>query len=90
MKSNIQKSYSKSPLKPKLLLKHLKRLGFYDGFLEIENIKPFDKSEFLLAHSEEYVNAFFNGIKPLCNSNGVPWSDELVTSVCYVGWILYH
>lgn len=90
MESNIQKSYSKSPLKPKLLLKHLKRLGFYDGFLELENFKPFDNSEFLLAHSEEYVNAFFKGIKPLCNSNGVPWSEELVSSVCYTNSSLYN
>lgn len=90
METNIDKSFSKSPLKPKLLLKHMKRLGFYEGFLELENFRPFIKSDFLIAHTEVYVEAVFNGTNPLCSSNGLPWSEELVNSLCYTNSSLYN
>jgi len=91
MEANIDKSFSKSPLKPKLLLKYLKKLGYYDDYLEIDNsFKPFEKSDFLIAHTEKYIDSLMNGIKPLCSSNGLPWSKELVTSLGYTNSSLYN
>lgn len=91
METNIDKSESKSPLKPKLLLKYLKRLKIYDEYLELKtDFKPFVKSDFLIAHTEEYVEAVFKGIKPLCNSNWLTWSNELLTSVCWTNASLYN
>lgn len=91
METNINKSTSKSPLKPKLLLKYLQKLKFYDDFIELEHsFKPFEKSDFLIAHTEKYVDAVFEGKKPLCSSNCLPWSKELVTSLCYTNASLYN
>ncbi len=91
METDIDESPSKSPLKPKLLLKHLKKLGIYDNCLELKtDFRPFDQSDFLIAHSDEYVEALFKGIIPLCNSSWLPWSDELVTSVRYTNASLYY
>lgn len=90
MESNIEQSISKSPLKPKLLLKKLNTLGIFDQCMDLKtNFRPFEKSQFLIAHTQEYVDAFFSG-NPPCESNGLPWSEELVTSVCWTNSSLYH
>lgn len=90
MESNIQKSESKSPLKPKLLLRYLKRQGLLEPCFDIYHLfKPFKKEDFLIAHTDKYVDAVFNGVKPLCNSNNLPWSKELVSSLCYTNASLY-
>lgn len=82
-------SYSKSPLKPELLLAHMMTGGF-DTVLDIfEGFKPFEKTDFYIAHSKEYVDEFFQGIG-LCESNGLPWSPELAKSVKYTNSSLYH
>lgn len=88
--SNIQdKSFSKSPLKPLLLLNHLKENGF-EKMLDFESdFSPFTKNEFLLAHTKSYVNDFFQG-GDLCESNNLPWSKELVESVTYTNSSLFH
>jgi acetoin utilization deacetylase AcuC-like enzyme len=90
MENNIEQSHSKSPLKPKLLLKYLKRQKIYEEFLEIEPFKPFTKKDFLIAHTKEYVEAVYKGIKPLCESSWLPWSKELVTSLEYTNASLYN
>lgn len=91
MEVGIEKSFSKSPLKPKLLLKYLWRLGMQNDFFELHHLfRPFTKKEFLIAHTEKYVDAVFNGTKPLCNSSGLPWSKQLVTSLQYTNASLYH
>jgi acetoin utilization deacetylase AcuC-like enzyme len=90
MENNIEKSYSKSPLKPKLLLRYLKRLGLIEHFFDIHHtFRPFIKEDFLIAHTEKYVDAVFTGTKPLCSSNNLPWSKELVKSLCYTNASLY-
>ncbi len=81
---------SRSPLKPMLLMKALEGLGI-SKHLEIESdFAPFEKDDFKIAHTEEYVEAFFNGIEPLCSSNMLPWSKELAESVRYTNASLYE
>jgi acetoin utilization deacetylase AcuC-like enzyme len=46
--------------------------------------------DFRIAHTKEYVDAFFNGTQPLCSSSGLFWSEELAESVCYTNSSLYH
>lgn len=87
---NIIDASSRSPLKPMLLMKALNSLGFSEQ-LEIEsNFTPFKNEDFKVAHTEEYVEAFFNGIEPLCSTNMLPWSKELGESVRYTNASLYH
>ena len=83
------KSFSKSPLKPLLMMKYLKENGFENMMDVYSDFLPFEKEDFLIAHTERYVNDFFNGIG-LCESNQLPWSKELVSSVCYTNSSLYH
>ena len=84
-----KKSFSKSPLKPLLLMRYLKDNGF-GQILDVESdFKPFTKDDFYLAHTEEYVNDFYNG-EGLCESNSIPWSKKLVKSVGYTNSSLYN
>ena len=84
-----EKSFSKSPLKPKLLMQYLEGNGF-SPFLEIhDGFEPFSKRDFLTAHTLEYVTDFYEGGR-LCETNGLPWSRELVDSVGYTNSSLYH
>jgi acetoin utilization deacetylase AcuC-like enzyme len=83
------KSTSKSPLKPLLLMNYLNEKGF-SGIIEtFSDFSPFRKNDFLMAHTKDYVNDFFEG-GPLSEMNGLPWSTELVASVCYTNSSLYH
>ena len=83
-------SKSKSPLKPVLLMKALDVLG-YGKNLDIDpDFFPFKDEDFLLAHTKNYVEAFFNGVQPLCQSNFLPWSQELADSVRYTNASLYN
>jgi acetoin utilization deacetylase AcuC-like enzyme len=89
LKGIEKKSFSKSPLKPLLLMEYLKKNGF-DQVLEFSDDFPaFNKRDFLLAHTRNYVNDFFEGGR-LSETNGLPWSLELVDSVCYTNSSLYH
>jgi acetoin utilization deacetylase AcuC-like enzyme len=84
-----KKSFSKSPLKPYLLMKHIKNSDF-ENMLEIKSdFKPFYKEDFYIAHTRRYVDNFFRG-KGNYNSNGLPWSENLVESVTYTNSSLYH
>jgi hypothetical protein len=71
METNIELSHSKSPSKPKLLLKYLKRHKIQEEYLEIEHFKPFSKNDFLIAHIEEYVEAMYKEIKPSSILQGI-------------------
>src|ERR1700741_918889 len=87
---NIINAASRSPLKPILLMKALDGLG-YSKYLEIEsNFAPFENDDFKIAHTEEYVEAFFEGKEPLCSTNMLPWSKELAESVRYTNASLYY
>lgn len=83
------KSTSKSPLKPLLLMNYLNENGF-SGIIEtFPDFQPFRKADFLIAHTRDYVNDFFER-GPLSEMNSLPWSRELVDSVCYTNSSLYH
>ncbi len=84
-----EKSYSKSPLKPKLLMQYLIDHGFGEYLQFCDDFPTFGKKDFLLAHTLEYVNDFFEGGR-LSVTNGLPWSRELVDSVGYTNSSLYH
>lgn len=83
-------NFSKSPSKPKLFM--LKCLnGDISEHISINNVfKPFTKKDFCLAHTKEYVDAFFNGKKPKCESNGLKWSEQLAMSVKFTNASLFH
>ena len=49
-----------------------------------------EKEDFYIAHTREYVSDFFNGVSPDAESNGLPWSRELVNSVQYCHGAFYH
>lgn len=89
MKDIAEKSYSKSPLKPKLLMEYLNNNGFKDNLDIVDDFKPFTPDIFKIAHTEEYVNNFFNGVGN-CEANGLPWSKELAESVKYTNSSLYN
>ena len=82
--------FSRSPNKPKLLLSYLQNKNILtDNFDIVTNFKPYNKRDFLIAHTEQYVNDFFNG-EGLCNSNGLNWSQNFATSVTYTNASLYE
>lgn len=81
-------NYSKSPLKPKLLLSYFERKGLLKHFEITDRFKPFKKKDFLTAHEESYVNEFFAGTGRYC-SNGLSWSKQFADSVRYTNASLY-
>jgi acetoin utilization deacetylase AcuC-like enzyme len=87
---NIQNaSFSKSPLKPYLLMKRIKSKGFSKVFRLQSNFTPFTEEDFKIAHTELYVTNFFKGEGNYL-SNSLPWSKNLVHSVCYTNAALYE
>lgn len=84
-----EKSTSQSPLKPILLMQHLKDNGFENHLSFTDDFEPFNKADFRLAHTKEYVDNFFSGTGN-CQSNALPWSPELADSVRYTNSSLYH
>lgn len=81
--------FSKSPNKPKLLLSYLQAKNLFDNFEIISNFKPYNKKDFLIGHTKEYVNDFFNG-GDLSDSNGLTWSENFAESVKYTNASLYE
>lgn len=82
--------FSRSPNKPKLLLSYLQSNNLLlDNFEIISNFKPYNKNDFYIAHTKEYVNDFFNG-QGLCNSNGLTWTRQFAESVTYTNASLYE
>jgi acetoin utilization deacetylase AcuC-like enzyme len=87
--SNMEDSYSKSPIKPKLVVNAIKN-GIYKNDIITREVIPLPKEDFLLAHTKKYVNDFFNGVEPLCSSNNIPWSKELAESVKFTNGSLFN
>ena len=82
-------SVSKSPLKPSLLIKRLKKNG-YAKMLDIEEkFEPVSRKDFAIAHTKEYIDNVYNK-KGNYNSNMLPWSQNLVNSLPYTTGSLYH
>lgn len=82
-------SLSKSPLKPKLVMNKLQETHALDIITHNE-FDPLTKEDFLIAHSEEYVDSFFSGNGHLARSNSIPWSETLVETVTYTNASLYN
>jgi len=82
--------YSKSPLKPKLLLDWLQQNDLLQYFTFDRDWGPFEESDFLIAHTQEYVTNFFRGIEPECSTNGLDWSPEFAETVKYTNASLYN
>ncbi len=86
----IDAALSKSPLKPVLLMKALDVLRFGKNLDVDPNFFPFKDEDIRLAHTQNYVESFFKGDQPLCQSNLLPWSQELADSVRYTNASLYN
>jgi acetoin utilization deacetylase AcuC-like enzyme len=84
------KNFSKSPQKPRLLLEFFSRHGLDKHFVRHDDWPPFQREDFLLAHTAEYVDAFFAGRRPLCESNELTWSEQFAACVRYTNASLYH
>lgn len=81
---------SKSPTKPRLLIEFLKRNKLEDYFPIDCDWQPFENEEFLIAHTPEYVNAFFEGVHERIKSNDLEWSPEFANTVRYTNASLYN
>lgn len=84
---SMSKSFSKSPLKPKLYMQKLNTTDI--EFEVIDSFKPLTQKDFQLAHTRSYVESMFRGTGN-CNSNGIPWSQTLADSLKYTSSSLYH
>ena len=81
-------NYSKSPLKPKLLIEYLKKKGLLSKFDVTKNFNKFGNSDFEIAHTRHYVNDFFRG-GAKASSNGLSWNPQFAESVRYTNASIY-
>lgn len=81
-------NYSKSPVKPKLLLEYFEKKGLINHFLVSSDFVPYNREDFKIAHEAEYVRDFFKG-RGRCSSNGLSWSKQFANSVRYTNASLY-
>lgn len=81
---------NQNPRKPILILDYLKRNQLMDHFEMESNFKGFKAEDFLIAHTEEYVSAFFRGGNRLASSNQISWSKELIEVVRFTNAAFYH
>jgi len=84
-----EENFSKSPMKPKLMMEYLKAENLHDHFEIINEWEGFTDKEFLRAHTEKYVNAFFAGEKE-CELVGMEWSEQFADSVRFTNASLYN
>ncbi len=91
LRKHINQSYSKSPMKPMLLMKYFGKHGITQ-FLDVDGtFAPFDRDEFLISHTPGYVDAVLTGNDVrLQSTNGLPWSAELAETVRYTTASLYN
>ncbi len=83
------RSFSKSPLKPYLLMERIKEKGISKLFQYKSDFEPFGKKDFEIAHTELYVQNIFNGEGNYL-SNSLPWSRNLVESLTFTNAALYE
>ncbi|HMV42314.1 MAG TPA: hypothetical protein PK079_16020 [Leptospiraceae bacterium] len=81
---------SRSPNKPKYLIDFLTQNGMITHFTLYDKWDPFQKEDFYLAHTKQYVDAFFAGKEPLASSNGLNWNAQFADSVRYTNASLFH
>ena len=90
MVSVLSVGSSKSPNKPRYLLDFLYRNRLISNFSLDENWEPFEKEEFYLAHTRQYVDSFFAGKEPFASSNGLYWNSQFADSVRYTNASLFY
>jgi len=83
-----QSNFSKSPLKPKLLLENFKEEGLIDHFDIVNDFSPYEKKDFALAHTKKYIKDFFSGTGSY-RSNSLAWSKQFADSVRYTNASLH-
>lgn len=87
---HMDKSTSKSPTKPILVLNELKKI-LPNTLYNIVNFNPFNKNDFEIAHTKEYVDLVYNFNKPgSFLPSSIPWSIELVKSLELTNASLYN
>jgi acetoin utilization deacetylase AcuC-like enzyme len=86
---NAEGLYTKSPAKPLFLMEKIDKDGLKEHF-DVYNFKPFNKKDFYLAHTKDYVNNFFKGEGADAVTNNLTWSKNLVTSTRYTNASLYN
>jgi hypothetical protein len=86
----IRVGYSRSPEKPKLIIEKIKKNSDLKNLFEFCDFQPFEKDDFKLVHHEEYVEDFFNGVKPKCEYNGLNWDPQFADTVRYTNASIYE
>ena len=61
LENNASSNFSKSPLKPKLLIEYLRANNLLSNFSITKNFNIFGNADFKLAHTDNYVDGFFSG-----------------------------
>ena len=80
--TKMTSSFSKSPLKPMLLMQKIKGKEYNAFFDIIDDFEPINKADFYLAHTKTYVDNVYKK-EGNYTSNSLPWSKELVKSLPY-------
>lgn len=89
LQSDTVANFSKSPLKPKLLLEHLTANGLIKHFKLVGNFRPYNAYDFQIAHTVNYVSSFFE-CDTLASSNGLKWTPQFADSVRYTNASLWE
>ena len=87
---NDENHASRTPTKARRFLEHVADQKLSDYLNILREFGPLANSEFLRAHTREYVEAFFRGEEPHASSNGLEWSPEFAESVRYTNSSLVH
>lgn len=87
---HMEGSFSKSPLKPKLVVEGLQSLLKQDQY-EILDYIPYNKADFKLAHYDAHINGVYEYNQPgAIMETDLPWSQTLVKSLEYTNACLYN
>ena len=86
----VAENYSMSPNKPKLFMDHVDKRDKKELLILDEDFDPFSREDFYIAHTQEYVDAFFDNIPNLNVSNRLKWTPEFADTVRYTNSSLYH
>jgi acetoin utilization deacetylase AcuC-like enzyme len=84
------RNQSRSPEKARLIMEKISDLGLSTAFPVDASFPPMDRRDLLRAHTPHYVDSFLHGHQPLCETNSLKWSQELVRAVLYSNSSLYH
>lgn len=89
LSTGAMRNFSKSPLKPKLLLEHLSQYRLDQHLEMVSKFRPFNAYDFQIAHESNYIKEFFTGGKR-STSNGLEWTPQFADSVRYTNASLWE